>query len=84
MIQLSLAEASFFSSNDPKSLDLARQPITLLVLCQVSRSSHGQTALLEFLFDHLPSSNGNLLVNWANLALVHCDVGSIAEGFAVD
>lgn len=83
MIHLCLARPSFFSSNDPKSLDLACQPITLLVLCQVSRSSHGQAALLEFLFDHLPSSNRNLLINWANLASVHCDVGGFAEGFAV-
>lgn len=83
MIHLSLAAPSFFSLNDPKGLDLARQPITLLVLGQISRSSHGQAALLELLFDHLPSSYGNLLVNWANLAFVHCDVGGTSESFAV-
>ena len=81
MIHLSLASPSFFSSNSPLSLVPAHQPLTLSTLAQASRSSRRQTALLEFFCDHLPSSNRDLLVNRANPATVHSDIGSIAERF---
>lgn len=62
---------------------LSRQPIPLLVPARISIARHWQVALLQLLLNHLPASHGDLLVDGANLSVVHGDIGQLVEGIAL-
>lgn len=66
------------SHNDPP-LDLARQPISLLVLPQSSNAHNRQVSLLQLLLDNLPSAHGDLAVDRTDLLGVHLYVRQIRE-----